>query len=845
MEIAHFSGIVNVIDMKYLLLTLFLGFFILNGKTQVTLLSESFETDGEGSRYFSTTFDLPSPTCDFFARMPASPLNPCFQNNLFSNFQGNFFWGSEDIMRAGTNLPPGYIVSQNINTSGYNNLSISLYLATSNNVIPINTRWERADSINIQVSFNGGTTYTTVGRFMGNAEFGGDLIHDLNLNGIADPGEPVASLNTFTKYTFNITGTGSSMIYKLDFDQIGGSEELGIDLIEVKGTAAPTACPNTNPNFFCSSYDASGLTLNSRMFICDLLAGEYQDLVLTGGNTYRVDFCGFSGGTPAPPYNSLITVYNQTNNSLVGFNDDFCGDDPQFDFVAPVTGTYRVLANISGNCGGTNGFILTPLGLTLLNVASAPEINVQGNAMTINDGDNMPASNDNTSFGSVPACNGTITKTFVIQNTGNSNLTVSSVTFNGGQASDFSLTSGPAGTVTPGNSTSFQVTFNPSAIGLRSTTLQIANNDANENPYDFVIEGTGSASPLAANISNTSPVACFGQSTGSITVTAGNGTANYNYVWSNGAMINNTPSNTNTINMLPSGTYFVTVTDVNGCSATASGNVSQPGLPLTLSSVNTPAVCINGNNASINLTASGGTPGYTYLWSNAALTQDLVNLVSGTYTVTVTDASGCTSTLSASVSAPNFTISGNSIPISRGDLMPSVADGTDFGVQNINSSTPQTFDLTNNAIAISIDSVTSSASEFVLSSVPSNLAQSGTEDFVVTYNPTSGGVHNGVIRVYYNGCTATPYDFAVTGQTCAGNQFTFIGPGTDPQQPSNWLNGCVPPMNNTSTIVIIQPGTTLVLSGPFTGNIINNGTLRGSLQLNGTLTNNGVLRPGN
>jgi len=102
-----------------------------------------------------------------------------------------------------------------------------------------------------------------------------------------------------------------------------------------------------------------------------------------------------------------------------------------------------------------------------------------------------------------------------------------------------------------------------------------------------------------------------------------------------------------------------------------------------------------------------------------------------------------------------------------------------------------------------------------------------------------------VIRVYYNGCTATPYDFAVTGQTCAGNQFTFIGPGTDPQQPSNWLNGCVPPMNTANTVVIIQPGTTLVLNGPFTGNITNNGTLKGSLQLNGVLTNNGVVSPGN
>lgn len=840
------------IDMKSIFLFLLVGLFAVVGKGQVTLLSESFETDGEGSRYTTNTY-VDCTNSDYFVRTNTNPVAPPSCGVLFgstlTNLQGTFFWASEDI-RSNTPMPlskpPGSIVFNPININGYNNLEVSLYLATSNNN---NMRWEETDSINIQVSLNAGATYSTVGRFMGKgtAVVGARLGIDSNLDHVFNASDVQTDCDVvnFTKYTFTIPFAGSNMILKLDFDQVGGTEELAIDLIEVKGIAAPTACPNTNPNSFCSSYNASGLTLNNRMFICDLLAGEYQDLVLTGGNTYRVDFCGFSGGTPAPPYNSLITVYNQTNNSLVGFNDDFCGDDPQFDFVAPVTGTYRVLANISGNCGGTNGFLLTPLGLTLLNVASAPEINVQGNSMNINDGDNMPIANDNTSFGSVPACNGTIAKTYVIQNTGNSNLTISGVTFNGGQASDFSLTSGPAGTVTPGNSTSFQVTFNPSAIGLRSTTVQIANNDANENPYDFVIEGTGSASPLTATISSTIPVACFGQSTGSITVTAGNGTANYNYTWSNGTTVNNSPSNTNTLNMVASGPYGVTVTDANGCSAITSSSISQPGSPLSLSSMNAPAVCINGSTASINLTVSGGTPGYLYSWSNGASTQDLVNLASGTYTVTVTDVSGCTSTLSATVSAPNFSLSGNSLPISRGDLLPSVADGTDFGVQNINSSTPQTFDLTNNAIAISIDSVTSSATDFVLSSVPTNLAQSGTEDFVVTYNPTSGGVHNAVIRVYYNGCTATPYDYAVTGQTCAGNQFTFIGPGTHPQQPSNWLNGCVPPMNNANTVVIIQPGTTLVLNGPFTGNITNNGTLKGSLQLNGVLTNNGVVSPGN
>ena len=52
-------------------------------QSQTTLHSESFETDGEGSRYFSNTYYETSPNCNFFARMASSPLDACFQNNLF------------------------------------------------------------------------------------------------------------------------------------------------------------------------------------------------------------------------------------------------------------------------------------------------------------------------------------------------------------------------------------------------------------------------------------------------------------------------------------------------------------------------------------------------------------------------------------------------------------------------------------------------------------------------------------------------------------------------------------------------------------------------------------------
>lgn len=216
---------------KELLLALALLMHLLvNGQT--TLYSEGFETNGEGSRYTSNSYLLASPTCDFFEREPISPLNVCFGGVTFNSFRGNFFWASEDIMSSPGNRPPGNITSTSFSISGFSTLKVSLYAATSNDN---GTRWESADSINIKVSFNGGS-FITVGRFMGNGVVGGSLVIDANLNGVVDPGETtVVSIPAFTKYTFNIPGTGSTMRVQLDFDQLGGSEELGIDDIQVTG----------------------------------------------------------------------------------------------------------------------------------------------------------------------------------------------------------------------------------------------------------------------------------------------------------------------------------------------------------------------------------------------------------------------------------------------------------------------------------------------------------------------------------------------------------------------------------------------------------------------------------
>ncbi|MCB0398000.1 MAG: SprB repeat-containing protein, partial [Flavobacteriales bacterium] len=114
--------------------------------------------------------------------------------------------------------------------------------------------------------------------------------------------------------------------------------------------------------------------------------------------------------------------------------------------------------------------------------------------------------------------------------------------------------------------------------------------------------------------------------------------------WSNGA-------STQDIGNLTAGNYCVTVTDANTCTATMCVTISEPPA-LNLSTTVVNVTCYDGANGSIDLTVSGGTTPYSYLWSNGNTAQDNVNLEAGTYTVTVTDANGCTKTTSATVTEP-------------------------------------------------------------------------------------------------------------------------------------------------------------------------------------------------
>jgi hypothetical protein len=262
-------------------------------------------------------------------------------------------------------------------------------------------------------------------------------------------------------------------------------------VVEYNTASVPSATTNA-----ASSVLVSGATLNAT--------------VNDNGTSTSVTF---EYGTTAG-YGSSVTA---VQSPLSPGSGNTSVSAPVSGLIAGTTYHYRVAAeNTEGITYGTDQTFTT----------LSPEINLQGNATSIADGDATPTTTDHTDFGSVPAASGSITRTFTIQNTGSAtlNLTDASpyVTINGTHAGDFSVSSSPSSSISPGSSTTFQISFDPSAIGTRSATLSIANNDSDENPYNFSVRGTGANSAptdISLSFSTIDENASDGSTIGALTTT--------------------------------------------------------------------------------------------------------------------------------------------------------------------------------------------------------------------------------------------------------------------------------------------------------------------------------------
>jgi gliding motility-associated-like protein len=153
--------------------------------------------------------------------------------------------------------------------------------------------------------------------------------------------------------------------------------------------------------------------------------------------------------------------------------------------------------------------------------------------------------------------------------------------------------------------------------------------------------------PTAITLNPSNADATCGATDGEVSVTPTGGTGGYSYSWTPGGQT------TATVSGIGAGSYGITVTDGNGCTASATITVNTTNGP-TISIDNSADVsCFGGNDGSATVSATGGTAGYTFTWTPGGLNGASQNaLTSGNYNVEVEDAGGCVSSTTVTIGEP-------------------------------------------------------------------------------------------------------------------------------------------------------------------------------------------------
>jgi gliding motility-associated-like protein len=170
--------------------------------------------------------------------------------------------------------------------------------------------------------------------------------------------------------------------------------------------------------------------------------------------------------------------------------------------------------------------------------------------------------------------------------------------------------------------------------------------------------------PFSFSYTSSSP-SCFGLSDGSIDFSVIGGTEPYYYQWYNGDYA--LAGTSEDLNNIMADNYIVIVTDTFGCTQQYALSLNQPELLVSSISGND-IECSGETTGSVTLTVEGGTPPYTFIWSNSSTTQNLDNVEAGTYSVTISDSNGCLSFNQVTLSEPSpVSIELTSYPVSCRD----------------------------------------------------------------------------------------------------------------------------------------------------------------------------------
>jgi hypothetical protein len=368
------------------------------------------------------------------------------------------------------------------------------------------------------------------------------------------------------------------------------------------------------------------------------------------------------------------------------------------------------------------------------------EIDIQGNATSIVNGDTTPSLTDWTDFGSVAG-----TRTFTIRNTGNIALAIGAITISGTDAADFTVTTPPAVSVAAFGTTTFTVTFSPGAINTRSATITIANDDTDENPYSFNIQGFGIIPEIDVQ--------------GNATSIADNDTTPNTADWTDFS----STASTRTFTVFNNGNITLTLGSivVSGANAGDFTVTTPPSVSVAAFSSTTFVVTF--------VPGALGLRTATLTFSNNDSNENPYNFnIQGTGVTREID------------------LEGNGLSIANGDMVTSISDHTDFGPADINLATiTRTFTIRNTgslALTISNPTITGlNASEFSISANPSTLVigAGSSTTFAVTFNPSAVFTRIARINIANNDSNENPYIFAIQGVGLLDNDSDGIDNNVD------------------------------------------------------------------
>lgn len=330
--------------------------------------------------------------------------------------------------------------------------------------------------------------------------------------------------------------------------------------------------------------------------------------------------------------------------------------------------------------------------------------------------------------------------------------------------------------------------------------------------WDNIQIGTSNL-PVATTLA-TNP-ACNGDLNGAIDLSVTSGTPGYSYLWSNGAT-------TQDLSSVGAGTYTVTVTDIVPCTTTTTVTLIQPAV-LTNTQTVTDLSCNGSADGAIDNTTAGGTTSYHYAWSNGDTTQNVSGLAAGAYTVTLTDAHGCTNIDSVTVAEPPAIVIADSIlqPICHGDsngvaiVSPSGGSGSGYTYfWSTGSLTSASGPISAGSYMVMVtDGSGCTEVDSIIVSEPALLAASG-----VGSNPLCNGDSSGTITLTPTGGTPA-YTYLWSDGSTAQN-LTGVMAGSYSVTITD-ANGCI--TSNAATLIdpaaIVATGVTTDVDGSSLGSI--------------------------